>query len=224
MIGRVRAHVKHATSLPRPARGLRCDQTIAATLLPLVAAAGRDSRAVPSPHRRRPTTPPSVRSSALRAGFAGHFKVGYWTPFEVTLAGGSQDVHGHVELTVLDGDAVPSRVRARRPGDSTRPPADDKTSVMLYAKVGQLTGDVTVDFRGDDGVLASRRLSTADDPRAGRHSARRTRSLIVTLRLARLPRRRSAVLRASAASKVANVDDLGAIARPTGGATKASTP
>jgi hypothetical protein len=43
----------------------------------------------------------------VRAGFAGRFKVGCWTEFEVTLQGGSEALDGRLEMTVPDGDGVP---------------------------------------------------------------------------------------------------------------------
>ncbi|MBI3836813.1 MAG: hypothetical protein HY288_02615, partial [Planctomycetia bacterium] len=95
----------------------------------------------------------------MRIGFAGHFKVGYWTPVEVTIEGGNQPVVGQVELIVLDGDAVPSRVRPPEAEPMTFP-AGEKISVPLYAKVGQLKSDVTVSLRSGDILLASRRFRT----------------------------------------------------------------
>ena len=104
----------------------------------------------------------SVQIIELRAGFSGHFKVGYWTPFEVVLRGGSEPVRGHVELVVLDGDAVPTRVRAPDGEPLALEPGEEKT-VLLDAKIGQLKSDVTVGFRSEGRLIASRRLSTTAD-------------------------------------------------------------
>ncbi len=114
---------------------------------------------------------------SLRAGFDGHFKVGYWTPFEVVVESGGQEITGRVELTVLDGDAVPSRVRSKqivrlRPGE--------KTAIRLVAKIGQFKGDVTVGFRSEDRLVASRTFAAgADGPLGG--IMRPDERLIVTL-------------------------------------------
>jgi hypothetical protein len=105
----------------------------------------------------------AVRIVELRAGFDGHFKVGYWTPVVITLEGGGESASGVVEVVVLDGDAVPSRVRTSQDHPLTIG-AGEKVSVSLYVKIGQLNSDVTVNFRGDDALLASRTYSTASDP------------------------------------------------------------
>ena len=57
------------------------------------------------------TSAPAADSAPLtildvRAGFAGRFKVGYWTPFEVSLRCGQEAVSGELELTVPDGDTT----------------------------------------------------------------------------------------------------------------------
>ena len=70
----------------------------------------------------------------VRAGFAGRFKVGYWAPFEITLCCGSEPVSGELELTVPDGDAVPSRVRNPRAEAISLAPGEQK-SILVYAKV-----------------------------------------------------------------------------------------
>lgn len=110
------------------------------------------------------TTPPRI--VAVRAGFDGRFKVGYWTPFVVELEGGSQPATGRVEIVAPDGDGVPTRVVAPQ-GDVTLGPGERK-SVSLYAKLGQLAADVSVGFRGEAELLAVRNFSTlADGPLAG---------------------------------------------------------
>jgi hypothetical protein len=99
----------------------------------------------------------------IRAGFAGRFKVGYWTPLEVTIEGGNAAVSGRLEVTVLDGDAVPSRTTAP-PGEELALAPGEKKTVSIYAKIGQLKSDLTVGFRSGNQLLATRRFSTLDDP------------------------------------------------------------
>ncbi|MEX0679022.1 MAG: hypothetical protein WD063_18250 [Pirellulales bacterium] len=109
----------------------------------------------------------ALRIVAVHAGFAGQFKVGCWTPFEIELEGGSQAVSGRVEIVAPDGDGVPSRVHVPRAGDLAVGPGERKT-VSMYAKIGRLASEVTVDFRTEAGIVASRRLNTqTDGPLAG---------------------------------------------------------
>lgn len=111
--------------------------------------------------------PAALRIVAIRAGFAGQFKVGCWTPFEIELEGGNQAVTGHVELVAPDGDGVPSRVHAPAGNGVSIGPGERKT-VALYAKLGQLASDVTVGFRGPEGLVVEKRLSTqTNGPLAG---------------------------------------------------------
>jgi hypothetical protein len=99
----------------------------------------------------------------VRAGFAGRFKVGCWTPFEITLQGGRESVTLDVELTVLDGDAVPSRVRS---GAITLG-AGERIAAPLYAKIGQLKSDVTAGARSENRLLAKRTFSLVDSASLG---------------------------------------------------------
>mgnify|MGYP002621751939 CR=1 FL=1 len=103
----------------------------------------------------------------LEAGFDGQFKVGSWAPFRVVIEGGSESATGHVEMTVADGDGVPSRVHAPVDQPVSVAPGQ-RVEVALIAKIGQLHGDVTVEFRGEHGVLATRRFRTGEPgPLAG---------------------------------------------------------
>ncbi len=118
------------------------------------------------PNTSDPKAPESAapRIVNVQAGFAGRFKVGCWTPFEIELQGGDQPLVGHVEIVVPDGDGVPSRVHAPRDGALTIAPGERKT-VAIYAKFGQLACEVTVGFRTEAGLAAKRRFSTrADGP------------------------------------------------------------
>ncbi len=98
----------------------------------------------------------------IHAGFAGRFKVGYWAPLAVTIEGGDEAVRGRVEVTVLDGDAVPNRVTA--PAGEVAIGPGDRVTVPLAVKIGQLASSVTIELRAGDGQsLASRHFSTTQD-------------------------------------------------------------
>jgi hypothetical protein len=110
---------------------------------------------------------PTLRIADLHAGFAGRFKVGYWAPFTIELAGGNDPQTGRVELVVPDGDGVPSRVHFPPTGILTLG-RGERRSVSLSAKIGRLSGEVTVGFRTSAGLVASRRFTMgAEGPLAG---------------------------------------------------------
>ncbi|NQU20884.1 MAG: hypothetical protein HQ567_06340 [Candidatus Nealsonbacteria bacterium] len=97
--------------------------------------------------------------TGVRVGFDGRYKVGTWTPVEVTLRHGNRSTGGEVTVTVPDGDGVPSRVSRRI--------AAGETSVVLYAKFGRVRSSLAVEWRakdaaGKDVPLAQKELTTAD--------------------------------------------------------------
>jgi hypothetical protein len=114
----------------------------------------------------------------LKPGFAGTFKIGFWTAFEIVIEGGDQPQTGTLEMTVLDGDGVPSRVSGP-PGAKITVDGGQRKSIVLYAKVGLVSSDIEVSFRADDGTLSSHTFA-ADDPQlAGRLGS--TRPLLVSI-------------------------------------------
>ena len=107
--------------------------------------------------------------TGVRVGFAGHYKVGLWTPVEVTLRGGStagappEGWSGELSLIVPDGDGVPSRV-ATPPDQPCRVSAGRDTRWLLYARFGRIDSTLTVEFRRpEDGRLVASRNFTATD-------------------------------------------------------------
>ena len=78
------------------------------------ACAAADSADAVAPATTAATSGPQIVS--VRAGFAGKFKLGSWAPFEIELRGGAEATRGTVEMVLLDGDAVPSRVTAPADG------------------------------------------------------------------------------------------------------------
>jgi hypothetical protein len=100
---------------------------------------------------------PSIDS--LRIGFAGHYKVGYWTPVELTLSAGAHDVRGDLEVVVPDGDGVPTRVTER----GILVAAGEKKTSKLLVKFGRPHTDVAVTLRGADGEPIAERTFSGDE-------------------------------------------------------------
>lgn len=96
----------------------------------------------------------------VRVGFAGCYKVGLWTPVEVTVRGLSTAKPTMVHLIVPDGDGVPSRV------SSPLPPQSE--SAMLYARFGRIESQLTVELESDGRIVARRVLQAADTGGANR--------------------------------------------------------
>lgn len=90
--------------------------------------------------------------TGLRAGFAGKYRVGCWTPVEVQLQGGPSDLKGRLELTAPDGDGLASVVAS----DELTLPAGQTVRTLLYVKFGRLESPLKAAFRTDAGVAFSR--------------------------------------------------------------------
>lgn len=95
-----------------------------------------------------PTEPKIVD---CRLGFHGSYKVGFWTPMWVDVAG--SDLAGlQVEVTVRDSDGVPATARA----DVSRPtgePLARRSTTLLYVKIGRMESSVRVRLLADEEVL-----------------------------------------------------------------------
>ncbi|HUY36589.1 MAG TPA: hypothetical protein VMV69_27890 [Pirellulales bacterium] len=94
----------------------------------------------------------------VEVGFAGHYRVGYWTPVEVALRGGDREWEARVELTVPDGDGVGSRIRS----EPFTLAAGEETRTLVYVKFGRLKSDLSVELRQLEQVVA-RRVFAADE-------------------------------------------------------------
>ena len=101
----------------------------------------------------RAIEPPPPAIDAIRVGFAGHYKVGYWTPVEVWLSAGAKAARGDVEIVVPDGDGVPTRVVERGVALS----AGAKRAVRLYVKFGRPHAPIAVTWRGGDRAIIAER-------------------------------------------------------------------
>lgn len=88
--------------------------------------------------------------TGLRVGFADRYKVGFWTPVEVTIKGGKDLLEGSLVLTVPDGDGVPTRLLSP-PNKPVSLLPGQETTVPMFAKIGQIGPDISVRlFVGDD--------------------------------------------------------------------------
>lgn len=111
----------------------------------------------------------TVQITDIRLGFAGHYKVGYWTPVWVTLKSGPGYLTGHLELETADSDGVP--VVFRTTGENQIVVPDSGEIVMEAAvKFGRPRGELHVSWRGANAP------SDAADAPDSRHAvaARRT--------------------------------------------------
>ena len=95
----------------------------------------------------------------IRVGFAGHYKLGHWTPIEVLLSAGERAVQGDVEVVVPDGDGVPTRIIER--GVALQ--AGEKRWVRLYVKFGRPHAAIAVSFRAADGAALAERTFSGDE-------------------------------------------------------------
>lgn len=109
----------------------------------------------------QPGEPPGI--VGIRVGFDGHYRVGLWTPVEVTLRAGSLPIAGQLSLTVPDGDGVLSRVATRPDRPCKLSPGRD-TPVLVYARFGRIESRLSVEFRVDGGPVRQRVFMAAEDP------------------------------------------------------------
>jgi hypothetical protein len=119
-------------------------------VLGLFWATGVDARTVKSPE-----------FASIRVGIGDRYKVGLWTPVEVTVRGGSEKVVGEVSLTVPDGDGVPSRV-STAPEEPCRLEPDGETTVALLCRLGRVKGTIKAEFRVGSKVVAEHVFTTGD--------------------------------------------------------------
>lgn len=161
MTGRIALDRATRRARRRTAWGVACVLLICVARCASSSLRADESKGAPAAKQQSPDSAP-LTIVDLRAGFGGRFKVGYWTPLEITLRCGSEAVSGELELTVPDGDAVPSRVR-NPGGEMISLAPGEQRSILMYAKVGQLRSEATVAFRSGEQTLASRRFGTSDD-------------------------------------------------------------
>ncbi|MEM9354234.1 MAG: hypothetical protein AAGA92_14595 [Planctomycetota bacterium] len=103
---------------------------------------------------------------SLRLGFDGQFKLGCWTPAEVTIAGGDEPAVGVVTVTLPDTDGVPTTyaTAADRPVGVAPGGA---TTVRLLVRSGKLSASAVVRLIGPRQELAKRTISADLPPEEG---------------------------------------------------------
>ena len=108
------------------------------------------------------TGAPAIQQFSI--GFAGRYKVGHWTPVEVTLAGGGTDRRIDLQIVAPDGDGLPSEVTVR----DVQLNRDQTTQVRAYVKFGRPRAAVRVSvIEADHGtMLAERTFSGGEVPTA----------------------------------------------------------
>ncbi len=105
----------------------------------------------------------SPRIASMKIGLGGIFKVGYWTPIRVTLAGGSAGFRGKLEFTAPDSDDLTTRFVD---GDTELieiPPQGAWTG-WRYVKLGRIDGTIRGLLREEDGAIVDERPVGDIDP------------------------------------------------------------
>ena len=107
---------------------------------------------------------PKLSIPALKLGFNGAYKLGCWTPAEITLRGGEEDFTGAIQLITPDSEGVPTSVFT--PPD--RPVgvfAGQPSSTRLYVRPGQDGGAYEVRVLDEQGkVRAKKRFLPNPEP------------------------------------------------------------
>ena len=76
--------------------------------------------------------------TAVRVGFSGKYKLGYWTPVEIDITAGSTAQSAEVQLILPDSDGIPTRVTS---GPVSLIPGRTSTARM-FARFGQVDGNL----------------------------------------------------------------------------------
>jgi hypothetical protein len=100
--------------------------------------------------------------TSIRAGFAGRYKVGLWTPLNVTVRGGDSAADIRVRATLADSDGLNCTFQA----EPCRIPAGQETVVPLCVRFGRESGSLALELLGGETVLATKTVNTAQSPSA----------------------------------------------------------
>ncbi len=93
----------------------------------------------------------------LTVGLGNHFKVGCWTPVRIELAAGDRPLEADLELLVPDGDGLLTRIVHAEPGGAAavKLGAGEKVTLVRYAKIGRIRGQLEARLVQDKNVLAA---------------------------------------------------------------------
>jgi hypothetical protein len=98
----------------------------------------------------------------IRVGIEGRYEAGLLTPVELTLRGVAPSAKAVVALTVPDGDGVPNVARHRLDDLDTKPGEGGEMSALLYTRIGRTRGQLKVELRLDDRVVATKTFKAGD--------------------------------------------------------------
>ncbi|MGA2059315.1 MAG: hypothetical protein ABSG67_02450 [Thermoguttaceae bacterium] len=96
----------------------------------------------------------------MRVGIGERCKVGLWSPLEITLQGGGEPLSGTLTVTVPDGDGIPSRVLTP-PNKPCQVLPGRQTTVPLYARIGQVTSEMKIEYIVEGRVAARKFLDAS---------------------------------------------------------------
>lgn len=118
---------------------------------------------LPSANAQKSTSD-EPRFESIRIGFNNKYKVGHWTPVELTVRGGREPVVALITLTTLDGDGISSLVQSERPYQIL---PGRVTTVRMFVRPGRSDTDfvarlMRAPIESDD-ELASKRFATRFD-------------------------------------------------------------
>jgi hypothetical protein len=101
--------------------------------------------------------------TAVRAGFAGRYKLGLWTPLNVTVRGSDSAIDVRVRATLPDSDGLNWTFEAE---PCHVLPGQDAT-VPLCVRFGREAGTLTLELLEGETAVAAKTVASAQSPSAG---------------------------------------------------------
>jgi hypothetical protein len=99
----------------------------------------------------------------VRAGFAGHYKVGAATPLRVTLLGGSSAASVRIRVTAADSDGLNCTFAT----EPCQLPPGHETTIPLCVRFGHEAESLVLDLLDDEKTLESKSVASSTTPSAG---------------------------------------------------------
>jgi len=116
-----------------------------------------------SPSSAKVEASPEPVIKEVRIGFAGLYKLGYWTPVEVDVAAGNSSQTATLQLILPDNDGVASRVTS----DPVSLIPGRLTTVRMFARFGLADADLLARLIVEEQVVAERSWSPYDSSESG---------------------------------------------------------